>query len=274
MATSTREFLASRGRGLVAAARSAALALEPRACALAGALAGLLAGWFGLAAGLIIGFMLDVARLEARTRRLLSAYLGRPDAAEPSAPLPGFAAAACLALRGEWPGIADLESKRALWGRLSAAALPPGARARREAERVADVASRCAGADLPGLARLLATTDAPRARRLLADWAFAAAALGRGRLDAGTELKLRAALGDCGVGAQEMLAARLASFPGERDPWTVLGLAPGASRADAKRAYRRLSRLFHPDASPDEDGERFRELREAYAQLSQRATSP
>jgi molecular chaperone DnaJ len=68
-----------------------------------------------------------------------------------------------------------------------------------------------------------------------------------------------------------MLAARLASFPGERDPWTVLGLAPGASRSDVKRAFRKLSRALHPDASPDGDGERFRELREAYAELSSSA---
>jgi DnaJ-class molecular chaperone len=78
-------------------------------------------------------------------------------------------------------------------------------------------------------------------------------------------------LGDCGLGAKEILAARLAAFHGERDPWTVLGLAPGAPRSEVKRAYRRLSRIFHPDAAqgaaPD-DGERFRELRAAYQELT------
>ena len=102
-------------------------------------------------------------------------------------------------------------------------------------------------------------------------WAFALAALGRARLDPGAELALRAALGDCGVAGSELLAARLKAFPGELDPWTVLGIAPGALRAQVKRAYRRLSRLLHPDASPGDDGERFRELRAAYAQLSSRA---
>jgi hypothetical protein len=252
--------------------RGFARALEPRACAIAGASAGLLAGWFGLGAGLVIGFMLDVARLEARTRSRLTAYLRRPDDAERAIPeaLPGWAAAACLALRGDWPGPADPAARRYLWDRLSADALPRLARARRDAERGADVASRCSGADLPGLARILATSGAPRSRKLLADWAFAAAALAGGPLDAGTELRLRAALGDCGVGAGEMLAARLASFPGERDPWTVLGLAPGASRSEVKRAFRRLSRAVHPDAYPDDDGERFREVRDAYARLGGR----
>ena len=54
---------------LSSSAKLLAKALEPRACALAGASAGLLAGWFGLASGLILGFMLDIARIEARERR-------------------------------------------------------------------------------------------------------------------------------------------------------------------------------------------------------------
>jgi hypothetical protein len=275
MATPIKGIYSISIRRLAAPGRRAASMLMPRACAIALALAGLLAGWFGLAAGFIIGFMLDVARLEAESRRLLSSFLRRPNesasgermARELAHVIPGFAEAACLALRGDWPGIAAPEARRVLWDRLSSAALPPDPRAGREADRIADVAARCAGADLPGLARRLATSDAERARKLLADWAFAAAALGRGRLDAGLELRLRAALGDCGVGSREMLAARAASFPGERDPWTVLGLTPGAPRSEVKRAYRRLSRAFHPDAARDSDGERFREVCEAYERL-------
>ena len=121
------------------------------------------------------------------------------------------------------------------------------------------------------MARALATSEAGTARQLLADWAYALAALGGARMEGGAELALRAALSDCGLGARELLAARLASFPGERDPWTVLGLPPGAPRSEIKRAYRRLSRLFHPDAVPGaalDDGERFRELRAAYQELT------
>lgn len=281
MATSYRAKLAmlarrAAPRRAAGPAKRIASALPPRACAIVGALAGSLAGWFGLAAGFIIGFMLDIARLESRSRRLLSRYMQRPSGSAAGEPisrdlresLPGCVAATCLALRGEWPGAADAEARRIVWNRLSSAVLPPDRRLRREAERIADVATRCAGADLPSLARLLATSDSYSARKLLADWAFAVAALGRGRLDAGMELGLRAALADCGVGSREILAARLAFFPGERDPWTVLGLAPGASRAEVKRAYRRLSRAFHPDALPGSDGERFREVCEAYAGLS------
>lgn len=241
--------------------------LAPHACAIAGACVGLFAGWFALAAGLVIGGMLDVVRAEVRSRRRVTAFLARPDGAA-AEPLDGYAAAACIALRGDWPGPGDREVRRALFDRFSDSMGRTNARARREAERIVDIAARFALADLPALARWLATSDAPRERELLADWAFALSALGGARLDPGLELSLRAALGDCGVGAREMLAARLKAFPGERDPWTVLGLSPGAPRAEVKRAYRRLSRLFHPDLSPGDDGESFRELRAAYAELT------
>ncbi len=251
--------------------RRLARVLGPRACATAGAFAGLFAGWFGAGAGFVIGAMLDVARNEAKSRGRIEAFLGSPAGGPPPEPLPGYSAASCVALRGEWAGIADREARRALFDRFSAEAIPPGGRARREAERIVDVAARASRADLPALARWLATSEADAARRLLADWAYALAALGGARLESGAELALRAALGDCGLGARELLAARLASFPGERDPWTVLGLSPGAPRSEVKRAYRRLSRLFHPDAAQGaalDDGGRFRELRAAYAELT------
>jgi hypothetical protein len=238
----------------------------PHACAIGGGLVGLLGGPFGLGAGVLLGAMLDIARLEARARARIASFLERPDSVSMDAAL-GYAAASCLALWGEWPGPRDGRVRRALWDRLSAEAFPPTASARREAERTAEVAARAAQADHPALERALATGETPLARRLLATWAYALAALGGGSLDSGDELGLRAALGDCGIGSAELLAARAAAFPGTRDPWSVLGLKPGASRSELKRAYRRLSRAFHPDARPGDDGARFRELGEAYAAL-------
>jgi hypothetical protein len=243
-------------------------ALEAHAGAIVGVCAGVVAGWFALAAGLVLGGMLDVARTEARSRRRVSDFLARPDGAAPAEPVQGYMAAACLALRGDWPGPGDRETRRALFERFSVAAIPPSLRSRRDAERITDVAARFAPADLPALARRLATSDADIARRLLSDWAFGLCALGGARLDSRSELALRAALGDCGLGVGEILAARLRAFPGERDPWTVLGLAPGAPRAEVKRSYRRLSRLFHPDLSPGDGGASFRELQTAYSQLT------
>lgn len=51
-----------------------------------------------------------------------------------------------------------------------------------------------------------------------------------------------------------------------RDPYDVLGLSKGASTEDAKRAYRRLSKEWHPDRHKGEKAaeERFKEINEAY----------
>ena len=53
------------------------------------------------------------------------------------------------------------------------------------------------------------------------------------------------------------------------DYYTILGLAPGASVTDVKRAYRRLSRRYHPGINPgDRDAESvFRQITEAYETL-------
>lgn len=53
------------------------------------------------------------------------------------------------------------------------------------------------------------------------------------------------------------------------DPYRVLGLEPGASEDEVKRAFRRLAREHHPDHNPGDAGaaERFKRLRAAYDQL-------
>ncbi|HEY1814241.1 MAG TPA: DnaJ C-terminal domain-containing protein [Kofleriaceae bacterium] len=55
----------------------------------------------------------------------------------------------------------------------------------------------------------------------------------------------------------------------KRDYYTVLGLTRDASEADVKRAFRELARKHHPDVNPDDGGEAFREINEAYAVLSE-----
>ncbi len=53
------------------------------------------------------------------------------------------------------------------------------------------------------------------------------------------------------------------------DYYGVLGLAPGASDNEIKRAYRRLARDLHPDVNPDAGAkERFQEVSRAYQALS------
>jgi DnaJ domain len=71
------------------------------------------------------------------------------------------------------------------------------------------------------------------------------------------------------------------------DPYTTLGLQPGASMAEVKRAYRVLAKAFHPDSAGEGATPRFLAIQDAYERLrtgragpagsvprSQRAPSP
>src|SRR5207302_2978710 len=56
------------------------------------------------------------------------------------------------------------------------------------------------------------------------------------------------------------------------DPYQTLGLAPSATDAELRAAYRRLVQLHHPDhngGSP-ESARRFEEVQEAYAEVRRR----
>jgi hypothetical protein len=48
------------------------------------------------------------------------------------------------------------------------------------------------------------------------------------------------------------------------DPYSVLGLAPGASRTEVKRAYRRLAMHFHPDHAESGSLRTFLAVKAAY----------
>ena len=56
----------------------------------------------------------------------------------------------------------------------------------------------------------------------------------------------------------------------KRDYYEVLGVTRDASETEIKRAFRELARKHHPDVNPTDEGERFREINEAYAVLSDR----
>ena len=57
-----------------------------------------------------------------------------------------------------------------------------------------------------------------------------------------------------------------------RNPYDVLGVSAGASDEEIKKAYRKLSRQYHPDANIDNPNrdqaeEKFKEVQQAYQQI-------
>lgn len=56
----------------------------------------------------------------------------------------------------------------------------------------------------------------------------------------------------------------------KRDYYVVLGVTREATELEIKRAFRELARKHHPDVSKEDAGEKFREINEAYAVLSDR----
>lgn len=56
----------------------------------------------------------------------------------------------------------------------------------------------------------------------------------------------------------------------DKDFYQTLGVSKSNSAEEIKRAYRKLARLYHPDANPGDDSkaERFKEISEAYSVLS------
>ncbi len=57
------------------------------------------------------------------------------------------------------------------------------------------------------------------------------------------------------------------------DPYAVLGVSPGASPEEIKKAYRKLAFEHHPDRNNGQD-EKFKEISAAYETLSKGAQNP
>ena len=56
------------------------------------------------------------------------------------------------------------------------------------------------------------------------------------------------------------------------DPYSVLGISRGATDDEIKKAYRALSRKYHPDANinnpnKDQAEAKFKEIQQAYQQI-------
>ena len=277
-----------------------------------GSLVGAVAGLYGAAAGFLIGFMLD----KARERKRLAAELRGEKSGALDEIFEGLAAATALALRGNWSGSTDgvsrdggnprfidtkeLTLRRELFALVAAEGLASTLekkaangswkerllrrRIAREIERDLAAAWEEEATDTAALARRLALDSSEAVRRLLPSFAYALAGRAEGKLEHERERASRTLLADAGLGEEAIRGARSAAFPSYRDPWQILELEPGASAAERKRVFRRLSRRCHPDgalarepaeapaafAGPrgeDPAGE-FRKIREAYESLS------
>ena len=57
-----------------------------------------------------------------------------------------------------------------------------------------------------------------------------------------------------------------------QDPYSILGVSRDASDEEIKKAYRKLSRIYHPDANinnpnKDQAEAKFKEIQQAYQQI-------
>lgn len=56
----------------------------------------------------------------------------------------------------------------------------------------------------------------------------------------------------------------------EKDPYEVLGISPGATKEEIKKAYRKKAKQYHPDLHPGDEqaAEKMNEINIAYDRLS------
>ena len=62
-----------------------------------------------------------------------------------------------------------------------------------------------------------------------------------------------------------------------RDPYSILGVSRDATEEEIKKAYKALSRRYHPDANinnpnKDQAEEKFKEIQAAYQQIMKEKT--
>lgn len=55
---------------------------------------------------------------------------------------------------------------------------------------------------------------------------------------------------------------------GDDTPWAILGIQPGATQAEIKKAYYKRAMETHPDVNPGKDRSEFQKVQAAYEKLT------
>ncbi|GEM_PF-860715 len=232
-----------------------------------GALLGLLGGFFGVLIGLLLGHLMDELARQYRGDREIQAYLEAPGKSAFFEPCPGLAAYCAL---GTVIIAGSLERDR------TGGAAERGSAQIELVARSAEVAFGCRETEMPTV-ESFCRLAASRLRQLNPD--LLAESLSSRRAAYGDAAYLGNLLSAMALGKKALATAQRvrrildpayraapkeSGRAGERDPWSVLGLDPGASLRQIKTTFRRLATQFHPDALRDLEEERQRSAAEAF----------
>lgn len=252
--------------------------LSPRAATLGGAALGLLMGWYGLVFGIVLGAIVDALRWQRGSDQALIDWLENPGTRRIDEPVPGLVAFCALAVlllvenvpSGRRRSSAGIEDSGIVWkvGLLAstvAVSLQEQRPLLENMARVAFVYRDNLNPDL--LAEVLAARRRHRddlhrwlsLLEALCDSEAARSLFNRIMAEADPSCSRSGKAGkrgDAGSGA----------LP-EADAWSIIGLAPGSSRGELVRVYRRLARQFHPDALHGLDEDHLRQAANAFLRI-------
>ncbi len=67
---------------------------------------------------------------------------------------------------------------------------------------------------------------------------------------------------------ERMTPEQIEKILGAETPWSILGIKPGATQAEIKKAYFKRAKETHPDHNPDKDRSEFQKVQAAYEKLT------
>jgi hypothetical protein len=273
------------------ARRRAAIPALLVAAALGSAAGWISAGWYGAAAGLLIALLVAEVLKGFFSFRALRVFFAEPSASNipflGTRSCPGIAALAGFAMtmdpfpkprsstasdspdQGPFPVLASADRILALETLLESVFVfsPNDWRHIRRVEETAMkfAEEKAAGAYLRAFLAMdmesanQAQNSTSPSGTLAAKFALALLLLSPCRNAVGALERIEAFLNDEGCPRSDVRRAVREVFCGRASAWDILGLDPGASVDEIKKAYRSMSRTLHPDATSGMDkGERTR----------------